>query len=92
MYKKHKRTKAKVTLEVETFFIDEIPVCCAWWGDEKHPRMMCRYYGATHFGCQPVCLLTGDKLYETPDVINRVPDSCTLHNQSKHMQLKNTGA
>ena len=84
MYKKHKRTKDKVTIEVERFYIDGIPVCCAWWCDEKHPRMMCRFYGARGMGFQPVCLMTGEDLHETSHVLNRVPDTCTLHKNQKH--------
>lgn len=76
---KHKRTSDKIEIEFDRYFIDGIPVCCAWWGDDKFPRMMCKFYGSRKFGCQPVCMMTGEDLHEEPNIINRVPETCILH-------------
>jgi len=75
-----KRTADKATILVDIFYIGEAPVCCAWWGDETNERMMCMFYGARKFGCQPVCMFNGNDIHEIPNEVNRVPDFCPLHN------------
>jgi len=79
IYEKYKREKKVVQIEVEKFYIDSVQVCCAWWGDGYHDRMMCRFYGARNLGAQPVCLAMGEDLRERHDKINKVPDFCILH-------------
>lgn len=79
LYGRHKRTLEVVSITAHRFYIDDVPVCMAWYGDNEHDRMACKFLLARHFGMVPVCGLTGDDLPNEPDVINKVPDTCPLH-------------
>jgi len=59
MFDKHERKSEKVVMEVERFTVDGKPVCIAWYGDEEHPRMGCRFLLARHFGTIYVCGVNG---------------------------------
>jgi hypothetical protein len=74
-----RRKEDVISLEVKRFYINDTPVCCAWFGCENHQRKMCQFLIYRRMGTQPVCGLTGEDMDNNIDRINRVPHNCPLH-------------
>jgi hypothetical protein len=78
-YLNHSHTKDTVTLKVERYYIDNIPVCLSWAGCDKHEKECCKFLLSKKFGSIYVCGLTLD----TKDVDDEIPtvmQNCPLHN------------
>lgn len=83
IYNKHNHTKETTTISLERFYMDGIPVCISWYGDDKHPTEACVFLQFRKLGLVPVCAYLGKDTNDEPDTINRVLDECPLHNIQK---------
>jgi len=76
LYLKNKHSISHKTLNIETFAINDVPVCLSWIGCDKHKREACQFLLQRKFGTVLVCGLTGDDLPQLIDEINQ--DPCKL--------------
>lgn len=81
-YNDCKRSKDITELPVERFYIDDIPVCMGWYGDDEHKQEACMFLQFRKFGLVPHCAYLGKDCNEGSETVNRVLDECPLHKET----------
>lgn len=83
LYTKNKHETKTAVVEIDTYYINDIPVCMSWYGCDKHKPEVCKFLSFRKFGFVPICSLLGRDCNDNPDLINRVLDECPLHIKEK---------
>jgi len=77
-YFNHQRTQKQITIPITTYQINNIQVCCSWYGNENHKSESCQFLRYRKFGTIPICLLTDQDIPNEHNIINQTPDWCPI--------------
>jgi hypothetical protein len=78
-YEQAKHSTNTITLEVETFTLNDIPTCYSWSGLDGKPKEICKFLLAENFGTVHRCACTGKVIEEqTTSPTLRPTEDCLL--------------
>lgn len=58
------RESKEVSLDVKLWTVNGFHTCLSWMGGKGHSRECCSFLGTRNMGCQHVCMILGEDLYE----------------------------